>query len=634
MCGIAGVLSGTGGRKESLYQELMTMVQVISHRGPDHQGLWVDADEHVSIGLGHRRLSIIDTVETSNQPMHEASGRFILVFNGEIYNYRELRGELESVGETFSTHSDTEVLLLACRRWGVPETLTKLIGMFAFSLWDKRFRLLYLARDRAGKKPLYYCRSNGDLYFSSEIKSLKANSRIQLSNNTESIFHYLSLGFIPGERTIYNEISEVPAGQWMCFDIDGIKNKERYWQPAAIGLKHNDFTASVDEVRQLLNDSIKIRLRADVPVGVFLSGGIDSGLITALAASHVSSPLQTFTVSFGNADFDESKLAYSVAERYGTDHEVISLNPDLEDIIPRVVASYDEPFADPSAIPTYAVSEAASKHIKVVLNGEGADELFGGYRRHTAIKSFSKLQRILSIIPERVIGGVFNHLPKPSVSRSAYGFAHRFLRGLNASEVERYLIWSSDGFSESEKREYWRGAQVQKNTADALEKELEYLGHRGTISDFMAMDFVVGMGQCLLVKMDIASMAHSLEARSPFLDHRLVDFAFGLDRGVVLKGRGTKPILRELAKQYLPDDVVTAPKRGFVIPLQDWLENDLKGMVNEACLRPNGLLSELFGMQQVTKMLDSSLTADPGQWAKRVWMLFMLAMWDSHASSH
>jgi len=629
MCGVAGILSLKPTDNQSMRSEVGLMVRAISHRGPDHEGLW-SGDNDEQICLGHRRLAIIDISEDGNQPMISIHRHSVLAFNGEIYNYKELRVRLELEGAKFHGSSDTEVLLCACESWGIKLTLKRLVGMFAFALWDRVERKLFLARDRAGKKPLYFGRFGDRIYFASEIKAFKAVKTLSLSIDEDALHHYLTLGFIPSSNSIYHELNIVPAGQWMQFDINGGVKHKRYWSPAKESSEKISFNDAVERTEELLRESVKLRLRADVPVGVFLSGGIDSGLITAMAAQQSQTPLRTFTVSFGELGFDESEMAMSVARRYKTQHEVIKLNPNLEDLLPNVVAAYDEPFADPSALPTYAVSEIAAKHVKVVLNGEGADELFGGYRRHTAIKYFSKMDRVFNILPNSLLRKGSSLLPKPSTSRSPYGFFHRFIRGFGQSAMQQYLVWSSDGFNEKEKQAMWKERMLRPATDLLLQKDLEYLGERGVIGNFMAADFVLGMGQCLLKKMDIATMAHSIEARSPFLDHRLSDFAFSLNHNIILSGNSSKPILRELAGKLLPKQVVVAPKRGFEIPLVYWVEEKLYEMIYDTCLRRDGLLTDLFETKELKGFLSRDSISDKGQWAKRVWILFMLALWDEH----
>jgi asparagine synthase (glutamine-hydrolysing) len=596
------------------------MAGTLAHRGPDHQGEWATEDGRV--GLAHRRLSIIDLSPAGCQPMRSPSGRFQIVFNGEIYNYLELRDELRSAGRAFSTNSDTEVLLAAFEHWGVTATLRKVSGMFAFALWDVAERRLLLARDRAGKKPLYIADRGDRVFFASEMKALLAVG-VPDDVDHEALHHYLSLAYVPRPRTIYSAIREVPPGSVMVIDEKLHATVESYWRLPAPASGGVPFDEAVEETERRLREAVRIRLRADVPVGIFLSGGIDSGLLVALASQEASQPLRTFTVRFGEQRFDESAKARLVAERYGTEHTIITTETAAESLISRVAAAYDEPFGDPSAVPTYAVAEAASKHLRVVLNGEGADELFAGYRRAWA----ARLMSSVGFVPRGLARGVHAVMPAPRRFRTPYAFAHRFIGGLHAGLGERYIIWSSDGFSETEKRRLYREPFAVEPTSETLGDNLI---EGSELSRFMAMDFIVGMADCLLVKMDIATMAHSLEARCPFLDHHVVEWAASLPRDVVFQGRNTKPILRALAAKYLPQEIVTGPKHGFEIPLADWIDGPLSSLVRDSLMSRNGMIADLFDRSTIEALVDGRETADRERRAKHIWILMMLAQWDEH----
>jgi asparagine synthase (glutamine-hydrolysing) len=626
MCGIAGCFSPLLNNVEELSTAVGKMIRELRHRGPDDQGMWTDPRGRII--LGHRRLSIIDLSLEGHQPMASGCGRWVISLNGEIYNFLELRRKLEILGVRFRGHSDTEVFLEAISQWGIEKTLTNVVGMFAFALWDTENGRLVLCRDRAGKKPLYYLENNETLYFASEIKAFKVLDDIHLSLDHGSLYQYLTFGYVPAPKTIYEDVLEVPAGHYMIIDQKFNFDIQPYWNITWNRKISTTFDNAIEEANRLLNEAVKIRLRADVPVGCFLSGGIDSGLLTAIASRQLAQPLKTFTVSFTDGTFDESSLADLVAKKYETDHYVLTLSPRLEDILPKVVNAYDEPFADPSAIPSYCVSAEASKHVKVILNGEGGDELFGGYRRHIAIKLYSYFEDFFEFMPEIFWDTVNKNLPQPKAFRSKYAFFHRFMRGLVRNPFNRYMAWCVDGFHESEKaslfkrmdREYW-------SSVDLLTEKYEMLELLHPLDHFMAMDFLLAMHDDMLVKMDIATMAHGLEGRNPFLDHRLIEWAISLAPAIRMKGVNTKPILRELAKRYLPAPVVTAPKRGFEIPLIRWLRHDLSQMVSDVCLSSDGILLELFNKDYVEKLLFEKHHLDPDRWSRRVWTLFMLALW-------
>jgi asparagine synthase (glutamine-hydrolysing) len=547
-----------------------------------------------------------------------------MVFNGEIYNFVEIREELAAAGVSFRGHSDTEVLLSAIDAWGFEPALARAAGMFALAVWDADAGVLRLARDRAGKKPLYYARADGALYFASEIKALRDGAQLTLTHDREALHHYLSLGYIPGARTAYREIREVPAGSWASARPGEDPRITKYWS-----LPAPDESAEAGDVdgtlERLLSTAVAQRMRADVDVGVFLSGGIDSGLIATLAARASTRPLTVFTVAFDDATFDETQPAAAVAAGIGARHEILPLSADARDLLPQVAAAYDEPFGDPSAVPTFAVARAAARRLKVVLNGEGADETFGGYRRHVAMHRLARLAAVAPRVPG--LASLSDRLPHPAGFRTPYSFFYRVTRGLAAAPLDRYISWSSDGFTEAEKQRLMPGAAT-RSTAETLAAEAGWPLDRGPVADFMALDFTYSLADCLLVKMDIATMAHSLEARSPFLDHRLVEWVARLPRRVIFSAPGTKPLLRRLARRLLSDGAAAQPKRGFEIPLQRWTTGDLFPMIHETCLDPGGLVLRLMDRGAVTDLIERRWPIDEERWSKRVWSLLMLALWD------
>lgn len=633
MCGIAGIYLRSASSADQLAENVTGMTRAIRHRGPDGQGIWMDP--HGRLALGHVRLAIVDLSEEGRQPMVSHSGNFVLTFNGEIYNHIELREELAGLGVQFRGSSDTEVLLEAVERWGLEKALQRSRGMFALALWDKSNKLLWLARDRVGKKPLYIYRDNNSVMFASEIKSILKSSNISVQLSRKSLSDYLTLGFVIGPKTIYEEIFEIRPGTIVGIGEDLIVQQEIiYWSFPNQASNIYTHEAIQEETTRLLNESIRLRLRADVPVGVFLSGGIDSGLITALAAEQSPQPLQTFTVSFGTSSFDESSLARLVADRYKTEHREIRLNPDIQELLPKVVRTFDEPFADPSAFPTYAISHEASKYVKVILNGEGSDELFGGYRRTYAMRWFQKFQFLFRVLPKNTLQKLVKILPQPSGFRNAYSFLHRFARAAQRDPQTRYLLWSSDGFEEDEKNDLCKETSEMGTllpTAQILKEKFLHYSRLQPLPEFMALDFLVGMADCLLPKIDMATMAHGLEGRSPFLDHELVQWVAGLDKTVLLSGGGTKPVLRSIAKRYLPMEIVSAPKRGFEIPLVRWMKHDLYDMARDICVAEDSILFDLFDRTQVMAIVNRSLPLEDERWAKRLWILFMLASWGKYA---
>ena len=628
MCGIAGIFSKLPRDSIDLSTETQRMISNLRHRGPDDKGFWVDSTRRLS--LGHCRLAIIDVTQEGHQPMVSKCGRYIISFNGEIYNFQELKAELEGLGAQFYGHSDTEVLLQGISEWGMRRTLDKLIGMFALALWDEVEQCLFLIRDRVGKKPLYYLETSTALYFASEIKAFRSLKFDTSQLDTGSLHHYLTCGYVPSPRTIYKEILEVPPAHYMVCDSNLRLNCRPYWTLTWQGEDNGSIQHPEERVETLLKDAIRLRLRSDVAIGCFLSGGIDSGLIVSLASGYMKKELITLTISVEEESVDESPLAELVAKQYGTKHHVVRITPDIRNDLPQVLAAYDEPFADPSAIPSYLISREARNYVKVVLNGDGGDEVLGGYRRHQAMYLLSKYNSIFNLISKIHPEYILAMLPLPTAFRSPYAFIHRFLRGISDDPFDRYISWCVDGFDEKEKTNLWleHVAPSTKPTSALLADKFVNLRVADQIDHFMAMDLLLNLPDCLLVKMDIATMAHGLEARSPFLDHRLVEYTSSLPSKLKLSAWNTKPILRRIAKRYLPEDIVTAPKRGFEIPLIKWLREDLKEVVYDVCLSPNGIVLELFRNKYVEDLLSDRLALDPGRWANRVWLLLMLGLWD------
>lgn len=627
MCGLAGSLFLEPRNPDPSLKDVRQMIQAQQHRGPDGQGYW-RADSG-RIFLGHCRLAIIDLSPAGRQPMASPDDRYVISFNGEIYNYLELKQELQERGIQFRGSSDTEVLLAAIACWGVEPALSKLVGMFAFALWDNSENRLFLARDRAGKKPLYYLKTGTALHFASEHKAFKVLPEIKLSYDEVSISHYLTFGYVPAPRTIYREVAKVPAGHYLEVTSGLQVTARSYWRPDWGGQRQMGFAAAVEETASLLQDAVRIRLRADVPVGCFLSGGVDSGLLTAFASLQMDRPLTTFTVSFREGNFDESPLARLVAEKYQTEHHVMVLAPQLREVLPQIIRAHDDPLADPSIIPSYLISQEARKLLKVVLNGEGGDELFGGYRRQLAMKWFSQARGVLGLVPDAGWHNLSALLPLPQEFRSRYAFVHRFLRGLGQDSYERYIAWTMDGFTEDEKeRLYGPGHRPAPSSLQFLRHAFAHLSHLAPFQHFLALDFLLNMHDDMLVKMDVSTMAHGLEGRNPFLDHRLVEWAITLPPGVKLRGLRTKPLLRALAHRYLPREVATAPKRGFEIPLIEWLRKDLRELVQDYCLSSRSMLMGLFNRAYIEDLLAERLHLDPDRWSRRVFTLFVLAMWE------
>ncbi len=622
MCGIAGIL----GHADS--DRLRAMAGALCHRGPDDEGYWTSPDGVV--GLAHRRLSIIDP-ECGHQPLANEDGQVVTVFNGAIYNYRELRDDLSSRGHVFRTSSDTETIVHLYEEEGV-DFAAKLRGMFAIALWDERDRQLVLVRDRVGKKPLYYSETANELLFASEIKAIVAALGGAPALDEQALSDYLSWGVVPQPATIYRSIRSLMPGEMAVVRDGRIVRRKRYWTQRMEPKVAVSREEAVERADACLQEAVALRLRSDVPVGAFLSGGIDSGIVTAMAASRYPGTLTTVTVGFDDGSFDERPLARLVADRYGTEHHELLVKPDVVNDIETIVRAYDQPYADSSAIPSFYVARAARQFVKVVLNGDGGDEVFAGYRRYIAARLSGVLQAFDGEADRTAWNVLSRLMPMPRTFRSGYAFAHRFARGMALDPASRFMAWSLDGFTEARKREL---AGRSASWLDRVESSdrfaqglLGELATAGQLDRMLGIDLATVLPFDFLVKMDIACMAHGLEARSPLLDQELVETVSRFPEAIKLGGTATKPILRDLAARYVPEAVRAAPKRGFEVPLLRWLRTDLRGLSHDVILSRDGLLSHLFDRSALERFVRCEEGLDPARWARGVWTLLTLGMWD------
>ncbi|MGB2987034.1 MAG: asparagine synthase (glutamine-hydrolyzing) [Phycisphaerae bacterium] len=627
MCGIAGIWGSV------TVERLKAMADSLRHRGPDDEGYWTSPE--AGIGLAHRRLSIID-VGGGRQPISNEDGRIITIFNGEIYNYRELREDLLAHGHHFKTQSDTEVIVHLYEECGT-DVATKLRGMFAIAIWDDAQRQLVLIRDRVGKKPLYYSDARGEFVFASEIKGIVAGSQAPFALDEQAVADYLTWAAVPAPSTIYREVRSAKPGELMVIRDRRVAQREIYWKPQMLPKIQLPRKEAVDRIDDLLREAVRLRLRSDVPVGCFLSGGIDSGIVTAMAAQEHSGPLTTITIGFEDDAMDERPLAKLVAQRYGTDHQEVVVRPDVVNDLTQIVWNYDQPFGDASAIPSFYVAQAARRHVKVVLNGDGGDELLAGYRRYVAAR-INGLMLWADRPACRPVWQLLSRLlPVPRAFRSPYAFAHRWVRGMGLDPVSRYLAWTVDGLDERGLRALCRvnGNDPHGCWLDRVERSdrfvrtaLDGLRDCGLVDRMLGVDSATILPDDLLVKMDIATMANGLEARSPLLDHVLIDAVTAYPETVKLSGFQTKPLLRELGRRYVPEAVRKAPKRGFEVPLVRWLRGELRGLCEDVVLSRDGLLADLFDRSALERLVREKDGLDPARWSRRLWSLLMLGMWD------
>jgi asparagine synthase (glutamine-hydrolysing) len=607
MCGICGIVSSNGG---AVAERVAAMSATLVHRGPDSFGEFSDGD----VGLAARRLSIID-LETGDQPIANEDATLQVVQNGEIYNYRELRHELERAGHRFRTHGDTEVLVHLYEEHG-DGFAERLRGMFAVAIWDARRRRLVLARDRFGIKPLYYRAVDGELAFASELRALQRGD-IDL----DALEAFLAFNSIPAPLTIFRETRKLPAGHLLSWE-DGRLGLERFARPAPVAadeLRDDEDAELVEELRSRVRDSVRAHLVSDVPVGVLLSGGVDSSFLAALAAQESSEPVRTFSIGFEERSFDELADARLVAERYGTQHRELVLRPDAALLLPALAEAFDEPFADSSALPTYLVSELAANDVKVALSGEGGDELFGGYYTYAAdllAERVGGLARLARPLVER--------LPSSSRKASFDYKAKRFVRAAHLPPLERHHGWK-EIFSADARAEV-TGRHTAFDPVTLLRDRYDETEGADELARLQDVDLGVYLVDDLLVKTDRASMAHSLEARVPYLDTVVTNLALALPTRHKVRGLSKKVLLRKAAAPLLPREVVHGRKRGFSIPAAAWLRGELEPFARETLSEDVLRRQGFFQPKVVTSLVDDHVAGREDR-SRQLWGLLAFTLW-------
>jgi asparagine synthase (glutamine-hydrolysing) len=624
MCGIAGILSTGGGG--NLRRDLLEMMGLqLAHRGPDEQVAWVGG----SVGLTARRLKIVD-LTGGQQPLVSEDGAVRLVANGEIYNAPELRRELEARGHAFASHTDIEVIVHAYEEEGTA-CLERLDGMFAIALWDSRLRRLLLARDRFGEKPLYVARGRHVTLFASELKALLVHPDVSRSIDWNAFVDYLLWEYVPAPRAIFRDIRKIPPGHWLVVDADGRETLQRYWAPPAPCDAVTRSEDVAERVLSLLRNSVRQRVVCDVPWGTFLSGGIDSGLLTALAVEITAGPVKTFAIGFEEATYDERSEAAQLARALGTEHhEIVLRSSDAVDLLPEVARIFDEPFADPSTLPALLLSRFAREHVTMTLSGEGGDELFGGYPTQRAHHVADLYRRI----PAPLRGGVERFAKALPVSHRylSWDFAvRRFLDGAAEAPLERHMRWMGSFVPERLDALLTRDARAAVNGVDPYAEARAMVAalHPKNSSDVAtALDLHFYLADDNLTQADRASMAVSLEIRSPFLDRQLAEFVLALPRRLRCGWWETKPLLRAVARRVLPRNVARRPKHGFGVPTGQWLRTELRGMALDY-LSPERLRKQgLFDPARVSIMIDRHL-AGVANHRKELWTLLMFQLWAS-----
>ncbi len=614
MCGIAGFV-----HKDRVLASdpdlLHRMCDVIRHRGPDERGVWLEGP----VGLGMTRLSIID-LAGGHQPIHNEDRTVWVVFNGEIYNYHDLREELVKKGHTFSTSSDTETIVHLYEEYG-EGCVDHLRGMFAFAIWDKRRDQLLLARDRLGKKPLHYYLDGKRLLFASEIKSILQCPDVPREMHPPALVNYLAYGYVPDPETMFKGIYKLPPGHLLTYRKGEIRIRQ-YWNVEYRVEKAQPEEFYIERLLDILSEAVRLRLISDVPLGAFLSGGVDSSLVVALMARHSSSPVKTFSIGFEDQSYDELNYARIVAERFKTDHHEEIVKADSESILLDLVRMFDEPFADSSAIPTYYVSRMARKWVTVALSGDGGDELFGGYTRYVE----GPIARYTDWVPWPIKKGAFLGLSEilpewfPGVNT---------LRHISGDADERYIRHMSKGISTVHREVFSSEFQRRVATTDpspALRRYLDDVKEQDRLTKRMYLDTKTYLPGDILAKVDRTSMAVSLEVRCPFLDHHLVEFAATVPPELKVQGKTTKYLLKKAAERLLPKELIHRPKQGFAVPVTTWINRDWSEMTHDLVLGERALSRGNFNLRFLKNMMAEH------RWGRRdhgglIWTLMILELW-------
>lgn len=623
MCGICGIAWANGGlRLEPALIHHMNARLV--HRGPDDEGYYY-GDQAM---LGMRRLSIID-LQTGQQPVSNEDGTLWLVYNGELYNYRELRRQLEQAGHVFCSSSDSEVIVHAYEEYG-SACLQRFNGMFAFAIWDEKRQHLFLARDRIGIKPLYYWTGGSRFAFASELKALLALPEISTAIDLVALDQFLTLEYIPSPRTIFNDIHKLPAGHWLSFDDSGVQLNP-YWvvrqevEPDA----GQDY---VSRLRELLADAVQMQMVSDVPVGALLSGGIDSSSVVAYMRRASAGRLPTFSIGFDDTTYNELPYARVVARQFATEHHEEVLQVDILSMAEALVAHLDEPFADFSVFPTYLVSQVARREVKVVLSGDGGDELFGGYDTYRAQQLDRYYRHLPAAVRHVLLPALFTRVRPRAAKKGLVNKARRFVQGARMPAQLQHARWMLFLDAEAKNQLYTRDMRAALVELDgcgataALTAHFEQAAHLDFLAQQQYVDIKTYLVDDILTKVDRMSMAASLEVRVPLLDHRIVEFALGLPPHLKLRGGATKVILRQAMKGLLPDTVLHKPKEGFSIPLKHWLGGPLQPLMKDLLSEDSMQKRGYFAPRAVSRWMDEHLRGQANH-SHRLWALMVLELW-------
>lgn len=620
MCGIAGFINREkDARAVERELTLDRMCRIIEHRGPDEQGLCLEG----RAALGMRRLAIID-LKCGQQPIYTEDGNLIIVFNGEIYNYLELKTELESLGHRFKTNSDTETILIAYQEFGAA-CLEKLHGMFAFAIWNKREESLFIARDRVGKKPLFYALTEkGNFVFGSELKVLSAHGEIEKTIDFAALDAYLTFGYVPEEFCIFKNIHKLAPAHYLIFK-DGKVETKSYWDFKYATIKEIKSEAEyVEELRELIEEAVKIRLISEVPLGAFLSGGVDSSTIVGMMAQLSAKPVKTFSIGFNEDSFNELKYARVAAKHFNTEHHEFVVTPDIVEMIDELVWHFDEPFADSSALPTFMVSKMARDYVTVILSGDGGDELFAGYTRYVTDKRRGGLSKMPRALRENLLKPLSESLPHGAKGKN-------YLYNASLDAVGRYID-SVSHFNAMRKKSLYSNEFLSNLNGDLGAGERKFRQFADQISTgnpldkLLYLDSKTYLPSDILTKVDRMSMATSLEARVPLLDHKLIDYVMRIPADLKLKGLETKYIFRQAVRGIVPDQILDRPKQGFGVPIGDWINAQLRDRMRETLGAKRFVERGYFEGKYIETLLEEH-SKNRRDHSHALWILFMLELW-------
>jgi len=622
MCAICGIVKRKGRVEEEIIKK---MADCLSYRGPDEEGYFFEEN----IGLAHKRLSIID-LKTGRQPLFNEDKSLILICNGEIYNFLDLREKLEKNGHIFKTNSDNEVIIHLYEE-KEEDCLSDLRGMFAFAIWDRKGKKLFLARDRLGKKPLVYRSKNGEIAFSSELKALLNLPGFEKEIDIEAVDDFFTYQAIPSPKTVFKSVKKIPPGHYLIWK-DGEIKIERYWEiDFSKKLKLKDENEYMEILWEKLTESVKIRMISDVPLGAFLSGGVDSSTVVGIMSQLSDLPVKTFSVGFDVESFSELKYSRIVAERFKTEHYEFIVKPDVIEILPKLIWYYNEPFGDSSMIPTYYVANKTKNYVKVALNGDGGDENFAGYPRYYQTKLLEKLLKIskktflLNRVNKKLIEKIYKNYPYNFYSRifkwlceaDDSGFCYAYTRRLTSFSPEwKEKLYSS--FFKNEIKNY--------NSFEITQKLWEKVNNLDLLEKMIYCDFNLYLPEVLLVKMDIATMSNSIEGRSPFLDNEFVELIASFPPELKLKGKISKYILKEKLKDFLPEEILKRKKMGFGVPIGKWFRDKLSDYLKEILLSESFKKCDLFNFNEVKKLIDEHTEGDIDH-SSRLFLLLVFELW-------